>query len=178
MRIGVTGHLNLTPATVDLVRADLRLALGAPLGAPLGAQPGTQSGAQSGVQPGATGVTCLARGADTVFAEVVLELGGTLEVVLPCDGYGEAMVPPEQRARFEELCGAAETVRVMPFRRPSRQAYEAANRYILNSCDRLIAVWDGLSAEHRGGTGAFVAEARARLLPVDVRWPAGAAREP
>lgn len=155
----MTGHMNLTASSVELVRDDLRQAL----------QPLRQSGF--------VGVSCLARGADTIFAEVVLALGGALEVVLPCAGYGDAMVRPEHRSRFDELLRAAATVREMPFRRPGRDAYEAANRYILNSCDRLIAVWDGLSAERRGGTGAFVVEARARHVPVDVRWPAGAARE-
>ncbi|MDG6110240.1 hypothetical protein Daura_04020 [Dactylosporangium aurantiacum] len=154
-RVGVTGHLNLTPPTVELVRADLRQLLRPPL----------------------VGVTCLARGADTVFAEVVLAVGGALEVVLPCEGYGDTMVRPEHRPRFEALLEAAATVRVMPFRRPGRQAYEAANRHILHTCDLLIAVWDGQRTGHRGGTGAFVAEARAAGLPVDVRWPAGAARE-
>jgi hypothetical protein len=157
-RIGITGHMNLTPATVELVRADLRVVLARVPAA------------------GLVGVSCLAHGADTVFAEVVLALGGTLEIVLPCEGYADAMVHPEHRAHFEDLLRAAATVRVMPFRRPSPQAYEAANRYLLNTCDRLIAVWDGGPAAHRGGTGAFVAEARAQLLPVDVRWPPGAAR--
>lgn len=32
------------------------------------------------------GVTCLARGADQIFARVVLDLGGTVEVVLPAAG--------------------------------------------------------------------------------------------
>jgi hypothetical protein len=157
-RIGITGHMDLTPATVELVRADLRAALA---GVPAA---------------GLVGVSCLARGADTVFAEVVVALGGTLEVVLPSAGYADAMVRPEHRTRFDELLRAAATVRVMPFRRPGPQAYEAANRFLLNTCDRLIAVWDGGPGSRRGGTGAFVAEARAQLLPVDVRWPPGAAR--
>jgi hypothetical protein len=42
--------------------------------------------------------------------------------------------------------------------------------------DVLLAVWDGQPARGPGGTGDVVAYARARGTPVEVVWPAGAAR--
>jgi len=68
VRIGITGHSNLTPETVALVAEALR-------------------GLLVGVNQPVLGVTCLARGADQVFARVVLELGGEIEVVLPASDY-------------------------------------------------------------------------------------------
>ncbi len=73
MRIGITGHSNLTPESVPLVAAELRKVL-PEYGRPL------------------IGVSCLAQGADQVFARVVLELGGNLEVVLPAADYRERKV--------------------------------------------------------------------------------------
>jgi hypothetical protein len=40
-------------------------------------------GLLAGAERTIVGVTCLARGADQVFARVVLELGGEIEFVLP-----------------------------------------------------------------------------------------------
>lgn len=37
--------------------------------------------------PEVTGLSCLADGADQVFARVVLEAGGTLEAIVPAQNY-------------------------------------------------------------------------------------------
>ncbi|MFD6390650.1 hypothetical protein ACWF9G_25105 [Nocardia sp. NPDC055029] len=156
MRISVTGHMNISAATEPLVR-DALSALLADI-------------------PDLVGITCLARGADSVFAEAVLHLGGRLEVVLPSRNYRTAQVKPDDLPRFDELHAQADTVRVMDFDDAGRVAYEAANRVLLEDCDRLIAVWDG---DHgaRGGTATVVALARTLDIPVDIIWPPGATRE-
>ncbi|WP_063050037.1 hypothetical protein [Nocardia arthritidis] len=56
-----------------------------------------------------------------------------------------------------------------------REAYEAANAAVVDSVDRLVAVWDGADGE-RSGTGSVVRLARKAGVPVDVVWPEGAAR--
>jgi argininosuccinate synthase len=84
MRIGITGHANLTPESVPLVAAELRKVL-SEYGVPL------------------VGVSCLARGADQVFARVVLEIGADLEVVLPAADYRERKVEPDNREDFDTL---------------------------------------------------------------------------
>ncbi|MFE7717578.1 hypothetical protein ACFU44_00890 [Nocardia rhizosphaerihabitans] len=156
MRISVTGHMNITAATEPLVRDALSSLLAD--------------------VPDLVGISCLARGADTVFAEAVLNLGGRLEVVLPSRNYRAAQVKPADLPRFDELLAQAHTVRVMDFDDAGRVAYEAANHVLLDHCDRLIAVWDG---DHgaRGGTGTVVALARTLDIPVDIIWPPGAARQ-
>jgi hypothetical protein len=157
-RLGITGHINLTPATADLVAGAIRKAL-------------------AGYQPEAlTGVSCIAGGADSIFAEAVLDAGGLLEVILPAEGYRDRALAPEDAGRFDDLLRRASVVRVMPFPAPGRDAYAAANEALLDSCDRLLAVWDGRPANGAGGTAEVVAHARMRDVPVEIIWPAGAQR--
>ena len=157
VRIGITGHSNLSPDTVPAVAAALRAAL-ASAGTPL------------------TGVSCLARGADQVFADVVLGIGGELHVVLPSTDYVERKVKPDNRPQFDALLSRAESVQVLPFDTSDRDAYAAANDTVLSSVDVLFAVWDGMPPDGRGGTGDTVLLARERGVPVTVVWPPGAMR--
>ncbi len=157
VRIGITGHSNLTPESVPLVAAELRKVL-SEFAEPL------------------VGVSCLARGADQVFARVVLELGGQLHVVLPAADYRDRKVKPDNREDFEALIGQATDVRVLPFDTSNRGAYAAANEEVLTGVDALVAVWDGAPPDGKGGTGDTVQAARQRGVPVVVVWPDGARR--
>ena len=121
MRVGITGHSNLTADTELLVAEALRAVL-----APCG--------------EGLVGVSCLARGADQVFARVVLDLDGRLEVVLPAEDYRQVKVKPDNAAVFDELIRRAAAVHVMSFGESNREAYMAASRRVLDSVDRLVAV--------------------------------------
>ncbi|WP_280305518.1 hypothetical protein [Nocardia neocaledoniensis] len=156
MRISVTGHMNITPATAELVRAAIIELIAD--------------------TPDLVGVSCIARGADSVFAGAVLEAGGQLEVVLPSRNYRETRVKPDHAPLFEELLARAATVRVMDFDAPGREAYEAANAVLVDGVDRLVAVWDGQASE-RGGTGTVVDLARERGVPVTIVWPEAAERD-
>ncbi|MFD6224674.1 hypothetical protein [Nocardia asteroides] len=156
MRISVTGHMNLTPATETAVREAIS-ALLADL-------------------PDLVGISCLARGADSLFAEEILAAGGRLEVILPSRDYRTAQVKPDHAAQFDTLLAQAHAVHVMDFDHAGKAAYEAANHLLLTDCDRLVAVWDG-DAGQRGGTASVVESARTQGLPVDIIWPPGSARE-
>lgn len=158
-RIGITGHSHLTAASVPLVAEALRTELSAHRGADV------------------VGVSCLARGADQLFARAVLAAGGSLEVVLPAADYRDRKVKPDNAAEFDELLGRAAEVRTMPFAESNRDAYLAASEHVLGSVDLLVAVWDGRQADGRGGTEDVVRAARERGLPVTVVWPEGAERE-
>jgi hypothetical protein len=115
-------------------------------------------------------------GANQVFARVVLELGGHLEVVLPAADYRERKVRPDNHEEFETLIGQATTVRVLPFDSSNRDAYAAADEDVLGGADALVAVWDGAPPDGKGGTGDTVEAARRRGMPVVVVWPDGAQR--
>ncbi|WP_367137757.1 hypothetical protein [Saccharothrix sp. HUAS TT1] len=159
MRVGITGHSNLAPDCVDDVREAIRTALEA-----------EAAGGSSLV-----GVTCLAPGADQLFAGVVLELGGRVEVVLPAMDYREKL-KPEKRAAYDELLARAHVVSVLPNELSGRHAYVMANERMLASVELLIAVWDGQPPDGRGGTADVVETARASGVPVVVVWPGGARR--
>lgn len=116
-------------------------------------------------------------GADSIFAQAVLDAGGKLEVILPSANYRAQKVKPDHAARFDDLIKQATTVRALPFDEANRVAYEAANETMLSTCDRLFAVWDGRVGVDKGSTASVVGAARSRGVPVDVIWPEGAARD-
>ncbi|MFI8004566.1 hypothetical protein [Streptomyces sp. NPDC086010] len=156
--IAVTGHIDLTEETVPLVRAALREVLG-----PYSA--------------GLTGVSCIAAGADSLFAEEVSAMGGRLVVVIPSLDYRDVHVKPQDGPVFDHLCEAAVEVHTLPYESVGRAAYEAANSELLRRADRVVAVWDGAPPSGRGGgTADLVEEARRAGVPVDVVWPDGSAR--
>jgi hypothetical protein len=156
VRIGITGHSNLTEATAELVAGELREIL-------------------KGQRDDLVGVTCLARGADQVFARVVLELGGSLEVVLPAADYRERKVKSDNVAEFDSLIADA-SVHTMPFAESNRDAYMAASEHVLSIVDKVVAVWDGGPSGGHGGTADVVEAARKHGLEVTVVWPEHAAR--
>jgi hypothetical protein len=155
-RIAVTGHRDLTEAAAGLVTAAVHDAL-----APYG--------------PAMVGISCLAAGADQIFARTVLDLGGTLQVIIAARGHRRTL-PAAAAAVFDDLLAKAHRVRSLPFDRPTPAAYAAANVTMLRRADRLIAVWDGRPSRGTGGTAEAVAEARRRAIGVQVVWPRGAGR--
>ena len=156
MRFGVTGHRLLPPDIVERAEAHWTRVL--PAGALL------------------HGVSCLAEGADQLFAAHVLAAGGELEAILPSDHYASSLVTDDGRARFEELRKAAGTVLTLPYPTPSEQAFLAAGQALVDRCDHLFALWDGRQARGLGGTADVVAYARKRGRPVTVLWVDGVRR--
>ncbi len=157
-RIAITGHMNLTADSVPLVYKAIADILTTYAGDKL------------------TGISCIARGADSIFAQAVLDIGGKLEVVLPAEGYREKKVKPDHAGQFDDLMRRATTVRIMPFAEANRVAYEAANEVLVTTCDTLFAVWDGQSGVDKGSTASVVEYARSKGVPVKVIWPDGAER--
>lgn len=156
-RIGITGHSNLTDDTEEAVCTALR-------------------GLLVQYPPGEIiGVTCLARGADQLFARVVVDMGGSFEVVLPAPDY-RTKIKPDNVDRYNMLLAVAESVHVMPFDTSRRESYLAASEYLLSKVDEVVAVWDGGPSGGLGGTADVVSAARRRGLTVHVVWPPGAAR--
>ncbi|MEV0847026.1 hypothetical protein AB0J21_14310 [Streptomyces sp. NPDC049954] len=155
----VTGHMDLTDDTARLVRTALKSLFEADSG-------------------NLVGVSCIAAGADSLFAEELLAAGGRLIVVLPSRDYRETKVKPGHAATFDSLIRAASEVVVMTHATANRTAYEAANGELLRRGDRLVAVWDGAPPSGEGGgTADTVAQARAEGLEVVVVWPGGARRQ-
>ncbi|MER5810622.1 hypothetical protein ABT143_20925 [Streptomyces sp. NPDC002033] len=157
-RIGVTGHRSIPAEALDHVRAGLRAVL-------------------DGRQGPLEALSSLADGADQLFADIALECGADLTVVIPSGDYEDTFEDPGALARYRRLrLRATQEVR-MAFARSTDEAYYAAGTYIADCCDRLVAVWDGLPARGHGGTAEIVAYARALGKPVTVLWREGVTRD-
>lgn len=158
MRVGCTGHQGLSPSTRRNVAAAVARLL---------ADRGEGS---------VVGSSSLAEGADQLFAFAVLAAGGQLHAVIPSQGYEGTFQSDQARATYAALLALADDLTTLAFPEPSEDAFLAAGHAIADRCDMLIAVWDGLEAAGKGGTGDVVRYARARRRDVQVVWPAGARR--
>ncbi|MEV8632157.1 hypothetical protein AB0395_10920 [Streptosporangium sp. NPDC051023] len=156
IRIAVSGHRGLSSATTTLIDDAIRSLL-------------------AEHTPTITGLSCLADGADQVFARAVIDLGGSLEVVTPARRYREGL-PAEAHQEYDSLLVEAERVHTMDFVESTSESHMVASRFMLDHADELLAVWDGKPARGYGGTADVVAEARRRGLPVHIIWPEGARR--
>lgn len=117
------------------------------------------------------GYSSLAKGADQLFAQCVLDAARPLTAVLPCRQYLETF-EPEDRPGYLALLERATAIVTLDFQLPSEDAFLAAGQLLVRSVDELIAVWDGQPAKGRGGTADVVAYARSMGKPVKVLWPA------
>jgi hypothetical protein len=108
-RIGITGHRGLPPRTQALITAALRKELEPDAGVEL------------------VGVSSLAGGPDQLFARTVLDLGGTLEVVVPAEQYRDGL-DPDERKGYDDLVAEAKHVERLPFVESTEQAHLAAGQ--------------------------------------------------
>tara|TARA_R110002096_G_scaffold128768_2_gene277102 strand:- start:4391 stop:6133 length:1743 start_codon:yes stop_codon:yes gene_type:complete len=112
----------------------------------------------------------LAEGADQLVAEVALEMGIGLAVVLPMPKslYLQDFATAESKARFESLCERADKVYALspvgggtpdqisaPGEARNRQ-YAQVGVFLSAHCHILLAIWDGKYTAELGGTGQVV----------------------
>jgi hypothetical protein len=155
-RVAVSGHRGLPAGTVHLVDRAIRAAL-----------------AERPAK--VTGLSCLADGADQIFARAVLDLGGDIEAVIAAEQYRDGL-PGQARAEYDRLLARAAAVHRLAFTESMPEAHMAASRLMVDKSDELYAVWDGKPARAYGGTADVVAYARQRGIPIRVIWPTGARR--
>lgn len=157
IRIAVSGHRALPPATVHLLDDAIRAVL-------------------SPHAPSIVGLSCLADGADQLFARAVMDLGGSIEVIVPAKKYKEAL-PKHVHATYDDLIARATKVHAMPFTESTSESHMEASAYMLESVDELWAIWDGQPARGYGGTADVVTHAKSHGVPVRIVWPHGATRD-
>jgi len=121
------------------------------------------------------GVCSLAAGADQLFAEAVLAMGGALHVIVPCERYDETLNGADL-SRFRELLGSAEVVETLRHPEPTEEAFLAAGHRVADLCQVLVAVWDGEPARGLGGTADIVEYAREAGRGIVIIWPSGVTR--
>jgi hypothetical protein len=156
-RIAISGHRGLPAPTSRLVDEAIRTAL-------------------AEHAPDVAGLSCLADGADQIFARAVTDLGGTLEPVIPAAQYREGL-PADSHMTYDDLLAKAAAVHRLPFTESTSESHMAASKLMVDEADELYAVWDGKPARAYGGTADVVAYARERSIPVRVIWPDGAQRD-
>jgi hypothetical protein len=157
MKVGVSGHQNVPAAALTFVRNGIIRTL-------------------SETNDDVLGITSLAAGADQIFANVVLERGGQLHVVIPSLEYEESFHGARERREYARLLQRAESAETLDFPAPSEEAFLAAGRRVVELSDVMILVWDGRPARGKGGTadiGEYAQELGRRL---QILWPAGIER--
>lgn len=157
--LAITGHRGLDVKTTALVDAALRTEI-----------------SKRADNSALVGLSCLADGADTLFAKAILDRGGTLHVIVPASEYRDGL-PEAHHAVYDALKKqAAKTTRLDHVESDSDAHMDASLR-MLAEADELLAVWDGQPARGHGGTADVVDAARDQAIPVTVVWPAGATRD-
>ncbi len=157
---GVVGHGDLTAESWGLVEGELPALL------------------ERLAPYGLMGVVRAAAGLPVVFARAVHRVGGALVVVVPTAGALPATPPGPDRVAAGQLLMWAERARLVEFDPGDPAACAAADERIIDSCQGLVAVWDGSGANDQLGVGRLVTYAHRRKVPVEVLWPSGARRMP
>jgi hypothetical protein len=171
VRIGVTGHRDLTSEKINTLRQSVREVLGE-LDRVLTHTPHTY-----------IVVSPLAEGADRLVAVEVLGWHSAnceppcLEVPLPmpADEYAKDFATIESKTEFRELLARAgwckeldscivnfeqstnDTEEVRSLKKENRRkAYRKVGHWVADNCDVLVAIWNGDKAKGIGGTGEIV----------------------
>jgi hypothetical protein len=141
MKIGITGHQKLENSRgwewVDIELTNIITQLPKPL----------------------TGITSLAIGADQLFAKIILQNGGCLNVILPFEGY-EFVFDDDGRRNYYQLLERAANVETLSKMTSNEESYFEAGKQIVDKADLLIAVWDSKPAKGLGGTADVVRYAK------------------
>lgn len=119
-------------------------------------------------------ISPLAEGADRLAANIVLEHGGSLEVLLPRprEEYETDFITTESRKEFADLFDRAHRKTVIkgnisPEDSSYRQkSYLYVGEEVVNRCDILIALWDGKPSRGVGGTADILSFALKQKKPV------------
>jgi hypothetical protein len=157
-RIAVSGHRGFSPEVTNLVDKAVRAELERYRDGDL------------------VGLSCLADGADQIFAHAVLDLGGKLDVFVPARQYREGL-PDEAKPGYDDLLRQAASILRLDHEESTSQSHMDASIAMVDAADRLLAVWDGQPARAFGGTADVVTYARNRGIPITVIWPDGAYRD-
>ena len=155
--IGITGHQDIPPQALHFI----------------------QSGIDSLISKFHHKVTCvssLARGADQLFANSVLNAGGKLHAIIPCDLYEETFSDILDLTAYNKLLKVAKIVEKLNFPLPSEEAFFEAGCKVASTSEILVAIWDGKIAKGKGGTADIVKYAKDNRIEVVVLWPVGVDR--
>ena len=141
MRIGITGHRRLAESSGWGWVMQSFDALLAAMPKPL------------------VGITCLAEGADQLFAEAVLRRLGTIEIIVPFPEY-ETTFDEKSRQLYQQLLYKASKMTVLTKQASADESYLKAGELAVDLSDVIVAVWNGKPAGGLGGTADIVEYAK------------------
>lgn len=105
------------------------------------------------------GYTCLAVGADQLFAELLIVNNIKFTAVIPCTNY-EATFEKETLAYFLLSKNMASKLIELNNNQPSEKAFNEGGKTVVDNSEIIIAVWNGDEAKGLGGTADIVDYAR------------------
>jgi hypothetical protein len=178
IRIGITGHIGLDPSKSDQLERAIDEAI--------------EYIERTFPKRYLTVFSPLATGADRIVARKLLERAGSrLIAVLPLpeedyvedfgatDLHREDFEGAEARQEFRYWLShrAIETILLAPSA-TRNEAYEKTGFYIADYSDVMIAVWDGMPSQGRGGTADIVARAHDLGKPICHIWAGNYKKDP
>jgi len=178
LRVGITGHIGLDPAKMPELERGIKEAI--------------QRIEQAFPNRYLTVFSPLAVGADRLVARKLLEREATRLIAVlpvPAEDYQNDFGPTDEhhvdfdgaelRQEFRHWLSqrAIEVITMTPSA-TRNEAYEKAGFYIAENSDVMIAVWDGLPSQGRGGTAEIVAKARFWRKPICHVWAGNYKKDP
>lgn len=112
------------------------------------------------------GISCLARGADQLFADILRQRSIPYWAVIASADYETTFSTPESLETHRQLREHAARVIELDHAEASEQAYYDAGIKLVDLSTALLAVWNGQPARGLGGTGDIVKYARSVDKPV------------
>lgn len=111
---------------------------------------------------GVVALSGLGAGADTLFAQAAIARGIPLEVCIAAADVIENFALGAERATYLQLRSQSRRVIELPYAKRTNGAYMALGYWLVDSCDLLIAAWNGQPARGLGGTADVVKYAQAQ----------------
>jgi hypothetical protein len=139
MRIGITGHQNLTSAERDWLKVELAIEI-----------------KKMKIEEA---YSCLAIGADQLFASIIFENKIPFVAIIPCKYY-EQTFDQKHIELYNSFVKQANNVIQLDFDIPSEEAFYEAGKTVVNKSDVVIAIWNNLPAKGLGGTADIVEYAK------------------
>lgn len=104
-------------------------------------------------------VNPLAEGSDQLIASIAQEFPSIRMIVplpFPEKRYLQDFMKPEGKSTFYKFLESAKDAFVLPDQTETGNAYRRLGEFLVDRCDRLIAIWDGYFSDKPGGTGEVV----------------------
>lgn len=139
MRIGITGHQNLTTAERDWLKVEVAMEI-----------------KKMKIEEA---YSCLAIGADQLFASIIFENKIPFVAIIPCKNY-EQTFDQKHIKLYNSFVKQATNVIQLDFKIPSEEAFYEAGKTVVNKSDVVIAIWNNLPAKGLGGTADIVEYAK------------------